>query len=411
MTIFVGLVMYSLFFAIPSIFGQELTLQNDSSTDNQFGLGDMVGWMEYPECAISVLTPKPHELPFELTSVEVLFAAQFGTLNNQQTSVMLSMQYLEKDAMPLHPGNWAWSPTVYNITVSASSLNSLPLHQAEGQPGSLVIEEGAVAIWICTPDPSLAKWPKKLIDVSGIVLHSASSSKGTFLYDGKNVTSIPSPIGEVQPGAWVIHALGHVNQAITESKNHSAISVEQEVLQPENLQEVKNSQVKIDASDTPTQKEGPLDLAQKNTTHSHMPNQKQVDSERKVASQSHSLTLTHVTPNQVSDTSQTISFLGSGFQKGATVYIGGLLCGEIQVVNEGAILAKIPTALPIGTHDIVVKNMDGTTVTSQGGLVMVSTGCQHLKTSKNRWVLFLMWVLLWFRRNPNVDNRRKSTVL
>ena len=71
----------------------EVTLQNDTS-NNSFGFGDMVAWLEYPECVVSVLTPDPTDYPIELHTVEVFFASQYGTLDNIQSSILMGVQNL-----------------------------------------------------------------------------------------------------------------------------------------------------------------------------------------------------------------------------------------------------------------------------------------------------------------------------
>ena len=70
----------------------EVTIQNDTSTNNTFGFGDMVAWLEYPECVISVLTPDANDYPVDVHTIEVFFASQYGTLDNIPTNVEMSIQ-------------------------------------------------------------------------------------------------------------------------------------------------------------------------------------------------------------------------------------------------------------------------------------------------------------------------------
>ena len=71
---------------LPTLWAQDVTIQNDTAYNNTFGLGDMVGWFAYPECAISVLTPDPADLPLDLHTIMLYFGSQAGTLDGQTTS-------------------------------------------------------------------------------------------------------------------------------------------------------------------------------------------------------------------------------------------------------------------------------------------------------------------------------------
>ena len=63
----------------------EMTIQNDSSTNNSFALGDMVAELEYPECVVSVLTPDAGDHPINIHTAYVFFASQYGTQNVKGT--------------------------------------------------------------------------------------------------------------------------------------------------------------------------------------------------------------------------------------------------------------------------------------------------------------------------------------
>ena len=67
-------------------------------------IGDMVAWLEYPECVVSVLTPDPSEYPLDVHTIEIFFASQYGTLDNIGTNVVLSIQDVGLGEMPTQPG-------------------------------------------------------------------------------------------------------------------------------------------------------------------------------------------------------------------------------------------------------------------------------------------------------------------
>jgi hypothetical protein len=54
----------------------------------------------------------------------------------------------------------------------------------------------------------------------------------------------------------------------------------------------------------------------------------------------------------------TVTFKGTGFNKGAIVSVGGTLCNTIIVLDSNTITANIPAHV-LGSADVVVTNMDG----------------------------------------------------
>ena len=61
-----------------------------------------------------------------------------------------------------------------------------------------------------------------------------------------------------------------------------------------------------------------------------------------------SLSLQTLTPDEGQlGESVTVTATGDGFTGDAMLYIGGLMCSDVEVVGENAIVALVPTALPI----------------------------------------------------------------
>ena len=87
-----------------------------------------------------------------------------------------------------------------------------------------------------------------------------------------------------------------------------------------------------------------------------------------------------ITPSVVApDTSVDARLRGSNFINGATVTIGSQAATNVVVTDSNAISLTVP-ALTKGTYDVTVTNMDGTTGTLRGGLVVKSSieGCKHV---------------------------------
>lgn len=54
-----------------------------------------------------------------------------------------------------------------------------------------------------------------------------------------------------------------------------------------------------------------------------------------------------------------VTIIGSGFQDGATVALGGLNMDDVQIIDDTTIEATAPAALQFGTADLLVANPDG----------------------------------------------------
>lgn len=345
-----------MFWMMVTAMAAETTLQNDTSTNNSFGFGDMVAWLEYPECVVSVLTPDPSEYPLDVHTIEIFFASQYGTLDNIGTNVVLSIQDVGLGEMPTQPGNWSWDATLFSVTVNSQSFNALSLVDSQTGLGALEVTSGAIAVWVCSPDPAVSTWPYDGFDNSGIVLHTNSPSTGTYVYANGEVSTISNPItGGQQSGSWVIRAKA------TTSGGSSEPSAE------------PSSEPSTEPSSEPSTEPSAEPSTEPSSEPSAEPSEEPTDTE---------LSLLTITPNEgASGESTTITLTGDGFEEGALVYIGGLLCSDIEVVGPNAIVAQTPTALPVGTHDVSVVSTDSGTADLAGAFTVVDTevskGCSQ----------------------------------
>lgn len=364
-------------------FAQEITIQNDTAINNTFGFGDMVGGLAYPECVISVLAPDPTNLPLDLHTVEIFFASQFGSLDNQATSVVMGIQNLPTGQDPTAFGNWDWDATLFNIIVNSQALNALSLLDPQLGTGALTVTSGTIAVWICAPDPEIAVWPYDSFDVSGIVLHSASPSTGTFLYDGSTVDVVPNPFtGAQAPGSWVIRGKATSNASTTEPASEPA----------EEPADEPSSEPAEEPSTEPSTEPAEEPSSEPTSEPAEEP-----DIE---------LSILAVTPDstivgEIAD----ITVTGSGFEETSTLYVGGMLCGNIELVSDSALLATTPSALPEGIHDVSVLNSGGETVSLARSFTVEAEEEEEDKSScaasSPQGLLWLVLALPLFRRKKD----------
>ena len=114
------------------------------------------------------------------------------------------------------------------------------------------------------------------------------------------------------------------------------------------------------------------------------------------------LSLQTLTPNEVElGESVTVTATGDGFAPDAMLYIGGLMCSEVEVVGENAIVAQVPTALPAGTHDVSVVQGDNEQATLSGGFTVVESksGCATVNNTSIVGILSVLFALGWRRRD------------
>ena len=91
--------------------------------------------------------------------------------------------------------------------------------------------------------------------------------------------------------------------------------------------------------------------------------------------------------------------LGSGFEDGASVTIGGLDASNVVVQDDGTVSGKTPSALTAGTHDLVVRNVDGSSATlSDAFTVTGGCGCSAVGDVPLAWLAPLGIGLVLARR-------------
>jgi|GEM_PF-6406828 len=359
----------------------EVTIQNDTSSNNSFGFGDMVAWLEYPECVVSVLTPDASQYPLDVHTIEIFFASQYGTLDNIASNVVLGIQEVGVGEMPTQFGNWSWDATLFSVTINSQAFNALSLVDSQTGLGALEVTSGSIAVWVCSPDPAVGNWPYDGFDNSGIVLHTSSPSDGTYVYTNGEVTTVPSLLGGQQSGSWVIRANATTSGNTSEPSNEpstepSAEPSTEPSAEPSNEPSAEPStEPSSEPSDDPEQ-EGDMVLA-----------------------------IQMVTPDQMEEGEPTsITITGEGFTDGALLYIGGLMCSDIDVVGANAIVAEAPTALPIGTHDVSIVLDDNTMATLSGGFTVLGMekGCRtqpdtSIRLSTVLWTS-IVFIVVGFRR-------------
>lgn len=172
-----------LLLAAAPAFADEVVLRNDSAYDDTFDTSDNVAWLAFPECAISVLTPDPEDLPLTIDTVQFYFGSSQGNQDGQDTLVQLGIQVLGAAETPTGPGNWAWGEEAFTATVSSTQLNTLNLDSPGEGLYPVDLTEGRIAVWICPPDPTTGEgWPTAgATDTSGIVIDTGSTNAGNYL--------------------------------------------------------------------------------------------------------------------------------------------------------------------------------------------------------------------------------------
>ena len=96
-------------FLLSTVKPLRVILRNDNGSDT-FAYPDWVAWLEFPECAISVLNSGPSGLPLGLQSIRFFLASSFGNQDGSQVLATLGIQILQPGTPPSAYGNWDWGP-------------------------------------------------------------------------------------------------------------------------------------------------------------------------------------------------------------------------------------------------------------------------------------------------------------
>ncbi len=331
-------------------FAGETLLRNDTNTSDEYDGSDQVAWLEFPECAVSVLTADPADLPMDVGMLYVYLGSNTGNQDGSATLAEVGVQLLETGAEPTN-GAMAWGPEAFSVTVSSQGLNSLSLVDAEAGWSALRYESGSIAVWVCPPDPETGEsWPRTSAkDTSGIVIDTESPSAGNYLWAGGDMSALSKYVA----GSWIIRA------------------------GPEGGGDADTD------TDTDTDTDSDSDTDTDTDTDSSL------------------LSVSSITPAEaVVGEAVAVAILGTGFEEGLQVYIGGLSVSSLSLSGDTAIAATSPSALPAGVHDLVVQLPGGGSSTLQGAFTVTEAGCGCTNGGASAW-LFVAGLALLARRRGN----------
>ena len=369
---------------IASAQADEIILRNDNNYSDSYDTSDSVVWLEFPECAVSVLTPDEDELPLEIHTIRVYMGSSQGNQDGQDAMVVLGIQALGVDEEPGGRGDWAWSEEAFYVTISSSTINELSLDNAAEGLFPYTIESGRIAVWVCAPDPDWGfDWPmSNAVDTSGIVMDRSSPSDGTWLYWNFQMHRM-SDLG--YSGSWIIRAIaGEGSGGSSGDSSGSSDSGEG-----------GHSGGSGDGSDGGGSGSGSggVDTAEGGTDTGDEPIE--------------GLAVFTVAPNSsLLGEGVPIAVVGQNFDTNASLTIGGLPASNVMVSGDSAITATSPSGLPVGNHDVMVTNPDGNTATlSQGFEVHDGSGCGCSSTSTSTaWGSWLIFGLMALIRRRSADS-------
>ncbi len=325
-----------------------VVLRNDTNTSDTYDESDQVAWLEFPECAISVLEAQSGDLPLAIDTVWVYLGSNTGNQDGTSTYVDVSLQLLADGEDPT-PTHMEWGPESFYVAVSSQQINELPLVDEESGLTALDYTGGRVAVWVCAPDPSTGSaWPRTSDrDTSGIVIDTGSPSAGSWLYYRDSVQSLATFVR----GSWIIRA--GEGDADTDTDADTDADTD---------------------SDTDTDTDTDADAA---------------------------VAIGSITPREaVFGVPVDVAVLGEGFQEGAAVFIGGLAVSSVARNGDTALAGTTPSALPVGTHDVVVTNPDGSADTLEAAFTVTEAGCGCASTGGGSALGALVGALAFLRRRP-----------
>jgi MYXO-CTERM domain-containing protein len=328
----------------------DVILRNDTNTADEYDENDQVGWLEFPECAISVLTADPADLPMDVGTIYLFLGSNTGNQEGETTYAEVGIQQIDTNGVPVS-APMQWGPEAFNLTVSNSGLNALTLVDSEAGWTALRYTEGSIAVWVCPPDESTGEaWPRaNSRDTSGLVIDVESPSTGSYLQSGGEITALSKYIS----GSWIIRA-GPEGGSGIDTGGDTGNDTD---------------------TDTDTNSGGNDDAV---------------------------LGVSSITPSStVVGEPVSVAILGAGFQEGLQVYIGGLSVSSLSLSGDTAITATSPSALPAGVHDLVVQNPDGGSSTLRGAFTVTDAecGCASATAPAAAWLFVAGLAFLARRRD------------
>ncbi len=325
------------------------TLRNDTSTDDSFSPDNsQVAWLAYPECAISVLKADAADLPLEIDTVQFLLGSNTGDQDGENTLAEVGIQVTNGEGTPSLSTPFAWGPQEIAATVTSSAFNTVTLHDVDAGTDNVTMTDVALIVWVCAPDDTSGYvWPySSANNTSGLFIHNDSPDEGNWLDLSTGVQTLASAGAH---GSWVIRASsgGGDSDADTDSDSDS-----------------------------------------------------DADSDADTDTASGDISVYEITPAST-DVGMPVNFvaLGSGFVDGAEVTIGGLAASNVVVQDDGTVSGKTPSALTAGVHDLVVRNVDGSSATLSGAFTVTGgCGCTTSSGIPMAWLLPLGLGLVLLRR-------------
>lgn len=307
-----------LFLSVSVALATQTLLRNDTNTADTYDSSDQVAWLDYPECAITVLEADAGDLPLAIDYVYVYLGSNTGNQDGDETLAEVSLQVLADGELP-STDHMEWGPEAFYLTVSSERISELPLVDEVNGLFALDYTSGRVAVWICPPDPTTGvSWPRtNERDTSGIVIDTESPSAGNWLYYENEVVALSAFVG----GSWIIRAGAGTGGG-------------------------------DDTGGDDTDDGGEDDTADG------------------------ALSIDSVTPASTQEgAAVSIAILGEGFEAGATVFIGGLAVSNVQLSGDTALSGTSPSSLAVGTHDVLVNNPGGTSETLEAAFTVEGGGC------------------------------------
>lgn len=326
-------------------------LRNDTNTSDQYDSSDQVAWLAFPECAVSVLTAAAGDLPMDVGTVYVYLGSNTGNQDGTSTLAEVGIQLLDAGAEPQN-GPMDWGPEAFSLTVSSQGLNALSLVDETNGWAPLAYTTGSIAVWVCPPDETTGEsWPRTSSrDTSGIVIDVESPSAGNYLWSASEMV----PLSNYVSGSWIIRAGAEGGTGIDTG------------------------------SDTGNGNDSGTDSGDNDTDGDAL------------------LSVSSVTPAEaLFGEPVSVVILGTGFEQGLQVYIGGLSVSSLSLSGTTAVTATSPSALPAGVHDLVVQSPGGESSTLVGAFTVTDgeCGCTSASAPMLAW-LATAGVLLLRRRRP-----------
>ncbi len=316
-----------MFLLLAQAHAADVVLRNDTNTADTYDASDQVAWLDFPECAISVFQAEAAQLPLSIETVQVFLGSNTGNQDGDDTTMDVSLQILEPGEDPT-PTHMEWGPETFAVGVTSTQLNELPLVDEASGLEALSYTSGRLAVWVCPPDPATGEsWPRTSArDTSGLIIDTESPDAGNWLYVEGSVVELSDLVG----GSWIIRAIAPGDEGGGGDDTGGG-----------------GGDDTGDGGGDDTGSGGG----------------------------DGSVAIASVTPASASVGEPVdIAVLGSGFQTGASVFLGGLAVSNVALSGDTALSGTTPSALPVGTHDLVVTNPDGSADTLEAAFI-VAGGC------------------------------------